>query len=40
MTPFADERIADALAAAGFDEVDTVDGYGPDDDRSVFVAVR
>ncbi|RLM67519.1 class I SAM-dependent methyltransferase [Halorubrum sp. Atlit-8R] len=40
MTPFADERIADALAAAGFDEVDTVDGYGPADDRSVFVAVR
>ncbi|TKX44570.1 MULTISPECIES: bifunctional 2-polyprenyl-6-hydroxyphenol methylase/3-demethylubiquinol 3-O-methyltransferase UbiG [unclassified Halorubrum] len=40
MTPFADERIADALAAAGFDEVDTVDGYGSDDDRSVFVAVR
>jgi SAM-dependent methyltransferase len=39
MTPFADDRIADALAAAGFD-ADVVDGYGPDDARSVFVAVR
>lgn len=40
MTPFADERIADALAAAGFDDVDVADGYGPGDDRSVFVAAR
>jgi SAM-dependent methyltransferase len=40
MTPFADERIADALAAAGFDRVDVADGYGSGDDRSVFVAVR
>ena len=40
MTPFADERIADALAAAGFDDVAVADGYGPGDDRSVFVAVR
>ena len=40
MTPFADDRIADALAAAGFDDIDVADGYGPGDDRSVFVAVR
>ncbi|TKX65879.1 bifunctional 2-polyprenyl-6-hydroxyphenol methylase/3-demethylubiquinol 3-O-methyltransferase UbiG [Halorubrum sp. SP9] len=40
MTPFADERIADALAAAGFDDVDVAEGYGPGDERSVFVAVR
>lgn len=40
MTPFADDRIADALAAAGLAAVDVVDGYGPDDERSVFVAVR
>ncbi|MEZ3163577.1 class I SAM-dependent methyltransferase [Halorubrum sp. RMP-47] len=40
MTPFADERIADALAEAGFGAVDVADGYGPGDDRSVFVAVR
>ncbi|WP_096393874.1 bifunctional 2-polyprenyl-6-hydroxyphenol methylase/3-demethylubiquinol 3-O-methyltransferase UbiG [Halorubrum trapanicum] len=40
MTPFADDRIADALAAAGFGDVDVADGYGPGDDRSVFVAVR
>ena len=40
MTPFADERIADALAAAGFDDVAVADGYGPGDDRRVFVAVR
>jgi len=40
MTPFPDDRIADALAAAGFDAVSVADGYGPDDDRSVFVAVR
>ncbi|ELZ58569.1 MULTISPECIES: class I SAM-dependent methyltransferase [Halorubrum] len=40
MTPFSDARIGDALAAAGFDSVSVADGYGPDDDRSVFVAVR
>lgn len=40
MTPFSDDRIADALAAGGFDDVSVADGYGPDDDRSVFVAVR
>ncbi|MDV7349728.1 class I SAM-dependent methyltransferase [Halorubrum distributum] len=40
MTPFTDDRIADALAAAGFDDVDVAEGYGPGDDRSVFVAVR
>ncbi|VTT87038.1 Methyltransferase [Halorubrum sp. DM2] len=40
MTPFSDDRIADALAAAGFDAVSVADGYGPDDDRRVFVAVR
>ncbi|OSP10182.1 SAM-dependent methyltransferase [Halorubrum ezzemoulense DSM 17463] len=40
MTPFADERIGDALADAGFDDVDVSSGYGPGDDRSVFVAVR
>jgi SAM-dependent methyltransferase len=40
MTPFADGRIADALATAGFDDVAVADGYGPGDDRSVFVAVR
>ena len=39
MTPFTDDRIADALAAAGFD-ADVVDGYGPEDTRSVFVAAR
>ncbi|TKX53493.1 class I SAM-dependent methyltransferase [Halorubrum sp. SP3] len=40
MTPFADERVADALAAAGFAGVDVAEGYGPGDDRSVFVAAR
>ena len=40
MTPFADGRIADALAEAGFGDVAVADGYGPEDDRSVFVAVR
>ena len=40
MTPFADERIAAALDEAGFGEVDVADGYGPGDDRSVFVAMR
>lgn len=38
MTPFADETIRDALVAAGFD-VETTDGYGPEDDRTVFVGV-
>jgi SAM-dependent methyltransferase len=37
MTPFADETVAAALAAAGFDH-ETRDGYGADDDRTVFVA--
>lgn len=37
MTPFADETLETALADAGFD-VETHDGYGPDDDRTVFVA--
>lgn len=40
MTPFSDDRIAGALAGAGFDAADVADGYGPDDARSVFVAVR
>ncbi|MDZ5813252.1 class I SAM-dependent methyltransferase, partial [Halorubrum sp. AD140] len=40
MTPFADDRILDALAAAGFEDAAVADGYGPGDDRSVFVAVR
>ncbi len=38
MTPFADADVADALEAAGF-AVTTIDGYGPNDDRTVFVAV-
>jgi SAM-dependent methyltransferase len=38
MTPFEDETIVDSLARYGFD-VDVHEGYGPDDDRSVFVAV-
>lgn len=38
MTPFEDATLANALARCGFD-VDVHDGYGPDDDRSVFVAV-
>ena len=38
MTPFADETVRDALVDAGFD-VETVDGYGPEDDRTMFVAV-
>lgn len=37
MTPFADETVAEALTAAGFD-VETRAGYGPGDDRTVFVA--
>jgi SAM-dependent methyltransferase len=37
MTPFADETVAEALTATGFD-VETREGYGPGDDRTVFVA--
>lgn len=38
MTPFDDATVRDALEAAGF-AVETRDGYGPDDRRTVFVAV-
>lgn len=38
MTPFADETIRAALVDRGFD-VETHDGYGPDDSRTVFVAL-
>lgn len=38
MTPFADGRVAAALEAAGFD-AERHDGYGPGDERTVFVAV-
>lgn len=38
MTPFSDDEVAAALDAAGF-AVRAEDGYGPDDDRTVFVAV-
>ncbi|PAU85231.1 SAM-dependent methyltransferase [Halorubrum salipaludis] len=38
MTPFADDEIAAALDRAGF-AVRTADGYGPGDDRTVFVAL-
>ncbi|MFB6173873.1 MAG: class I SAM-dependent methyltransferase [Halobacteriales archaeon] len=37
MTPFEDATIAAALDRAGL-TVETVEGYGPDDDRTVFVA--
>lgn len=37
MTPFSDDRIRSALADRGFG-VETTDGYGPDDRRTVFVA--
>ncbi|MFB6354848.1 MAG: class I SAM-dependent methyltransferase [Halobacteriales archaeon] len=37
MTPFGDGTVRAALREAGFD-VATHDGYGPDDDRTVFVA--
>jgi len=37
MTPVADETVTAALTAAGFD-VETREGYGPGDDRTVFVA--
>ena len=39
MTPFEDATIAEKLREAGL-AVETVDGYGPDDDRTVFVARR
>ncbi len=38
MTPFADATMYDALVDAGFD-IETADGYGLGDDRTVFVAV-
>jgi len=38
MTPFADETVTEALSAAGLD-AETVEGYGPEDRRTVFVAV-
>jgi SAM-dependent methyltransferase len=37
MTPFEDETVAEALSAVGLD-AETVDGYGPEDRRTVFVA--
>lgn len=37
MTAFEDDTITDALAESGF-TVDTVEGYGPDDRRTVFIA--
>ena len=39
MTPFEDDRIATALDRVGL-SVRTHDGFGPDDDRTVFVATR
>lgn len=39
MTPFTDGEIADALDAAGL-VVETYDGYGPGDGRTVFVATQ
>jgi SAM-dependent methyltransferase len=38
MTPFSDDAIAEALYDVGF-EITWHDGYGPDDDRTVFEAV-
>lgn len=38
MTPFADATITETLSDVGF-EVETHDGFGPDDNRTVFVAV-
>lgn len=38
MTPFDDRTIREALVAAGL-RVETADGYGPDDDRTVFVGI-
>jgi len=37
MTPFADDDIASELTDRGL-SVETHDGYGPDDRRTVFVA--
>ena len=39
MTPFADEELRAELERNGL-AVETFDGFGPDDDRTVFVAVR
>ncbi|QGN06290.1 class I SAM-dependent methyltransferase [Halorhabdus sp. CBA1104] len=39
MTPFEDATIAEALREAGL-TVETVGGYGPEDDRTVFVCTR
>ncbi len=39
MTSFEDATIADSPRKAGL-AVETVAGYGPDDDRTVFVACR
>jgi SAM-dependent methyltransferase len=39
MTPFADERIADALSEQDL-AAETHDGYGPNDHRTVFVATK
>lgn len=39
MTPFSDETLADALTDLGFD-IETHDGFGPSDDRTVFFGVR
>lgn len=39
MTPIPDDRIASKLADCGL-TVETHDGFGPDDDRTVFVASR
>jgi SAM-dependent methyltransferase len=38
MTPFEDQTVRSILEDAGF-VVETHDGYGPDDERTVFVAV-
>lgn len=37
MTPFEDLAVAEALSQQGF-RFETRDGFGPDDDRTVFVA--
>ncbi len=39
MTPFSDAEVAGALEAAGL-AVETRDGYGPEDGRTVFVATQ
>lgn len=38
MTPFTDDELRDALQHVGF-EVTTYDGFGPGDERTVFVAL-